>query len=252
MRPSSLAALRPQLVALPLLMPVSKAQCAARRARAAISAVALFTIAAQAQAQQFEGAISMRMGAIGGAGAPQDVEFLTRGARGVRVNAAGPMGAMAMISLPAEQKIYVLIDAQNVYMELPPGTDVATLTDTVAPKITRTGKRETIAGYPCEHVTIATKRDTTDVCMARGLGPFLHILSGMRIGGARPPAWQRSLAADGGFPLKVVGADGKVALEVTKIEKRKLPAALFVIPPNYTKVDMPGRRGSETSSHRSR
>ncbi len=210
----------------------------------AASVVAVLALSIPAAAQQFEGVITMQFSGLSVNGVPQDVEFLTRGTRGVRVNAAGPMGAMSMISMPAEQKVYVMIESQSVYMELPASADALPggLTDMPEPKITRTNKMETIAGYRCEHVLIQTAKDTTDVCIARGLGPFLDILNGLRLGGSRAPAWQRSLTADGGFPLKVTGADGKVALEVKKIEKRKLGSALFVIPPTYTKMDMPARR----------
>lgn len=211
--------------------------------RVAAITTALLTMASPGVAQDFEGLITMQFSGLAANGVPQDVEFFTRGSRGVRVNAAGPMGAMSMISMPAEKKIYIVIDAQSIYMELPSSLDGLPVGMTmVEPKITRTGKRETIAGTACEHLRIEIGTEVTDVCMAQGLGPFLNILNAVRLGGKGAPAWQRGLAADGGFPLKVTGADGKVALEVRKIEKRKLSSALFVIPSNYTKVDMPGRR----------
>ncbi len=211
--------------------------------RVAAITTGLLVMATSVAAQNFEGLITMQFSGLAANGVPQDVEFFTRGTRGVRVNAAGPMGAMSMISMPAENKIYIVIDAQSIYMELPSSLDgVPTGVTAVEPKITRTGKRETIAGTVCEHVRVETGTDVTDVCMAQGLGPFLNILNAVRLGGKGAPAWQRGLAADGGFPLKVTGADGKVALEVKKIEKRKLSSALFVIPSHYTKVDMPGRR----------
>ncbi len=211
--------------------------------RVAAITTALLSTATPGVAQDFEGLITMQFSGLAINGVPQDVEFFTRGTRGVRVNAAGPMGAMAMISMPAETKIYIVIDAQRIYMELPSSLDgLPAGVTAVEPKITRTGKRETIAGTACEHLKIEAGTEVADVCLAQGLGPFLNILTAVRLGGKGAPAWQRALAADGGFPLKVTGADGKVALEVKKIEKRKLNSALFVIPSNYTKVDMPLRR----------
>ena len=77
-----------------------------------------------------------------------------------------------------------------------------------------------------------------DVSTTSGIG--MGAMMGGR-GGAAQPAWQRSLAADGGFPLKVTNHDGVVQLEVTKIEQKKLADALFTVPANYSKMDMPRR-----------
>ena len=200
-----------------------------------------------ASAQAFDGVITMRMNASrpGGDG-PQEIEYMAHGGK-VRMNIKSQMGPVGIIGVPAEKKIYVLLDPQSMYMEM--STDAAA--DRVAgatanmpdPKITRTGKKETIAGHECEHVTIEARQQTTDVCMARGLGPFMNAMSAMGAmmggrGGAAQPAWQRSLAADGGFPLKVTNHDGVVQLEVTKIEQKRLADALFTVPGNYTKMDM--------------
>jgi hypothetical protein len=56
--------------------------------------------------------------------------------------------------------------------------------------------------------------------------------------GAQQPAWQRSLA-NAGFPLRVTVPGGTVALEVTKIEKKRLSNDLFTVPPSYTKMATP-------------
>ena len=196
--------------------------------------------AAALSAQQFEGTITMRVpaGARNGQPAP-DVEYLARGGK-LRVNVRSPMGSMAMIALPAEKKLYTLMEAQSAYMEQPLSLDMRGNANEPAPTITRTGKKETIAGHECEHILIAGPQGgSTDVCMARGLGPFF-----MASLGAAMPAWQRALTADGGFPLKVTRADGTTQLEVTKIERKKLNDAMFTVPDNYQKMDMPtGRRG---------
>ena len=206
--------------------------------------------AAVASAQAFDGVITLRMNASRpGSDGLQEIEYMAHGGK-VRMNIKSQMGPVGIIGVPAEKKIYVLLDPQSMYMEM--STDAAA--DRVAgatanmsdPKITRTGKKETIAGHECEHVTIEARQQTTDVCMARGLGPFMNAMSAMGAmmggrGGAAQPAWQRSLAADGGFPLKVTNQDGVVQLEVTKIEQKKLADALFTVPANYSKMDMPRR-----------
>ena len=106
-------------------------------------------------------------------------------------------------------------------------------------KLTRTGKKETIAGYECEHVTVTSARETADICLAKGLGSYVNPMSAVRSG--NEPAWQKQLA-DEGFPLKVTDATGKVAMEVTRIEKKRLDNTLFSVPEHYTRMQMPQRR----------
>ena len=207
-------------------------------------ATALLCVASVGAAQNFEGIITIRVPARGQNSEPQLIELLSRGARGVRVNVGGQMGAVSMLSIPSEKKVYVLMDAQSMYMEMANPDVAATATDGATPKITRTGTKETIAGYVCEHVLIETPKETNDVCMAKGLGGFVNFVGGMGMARTVAPAWQKTLAADGAFPLKVANGVGLVSLEVTKIEKKKLSDALFTIPSNYTKMAGPGRRPS--------
>lgn len=195
-----------------------------------------------ALAQPFEGAVTMRMTAKGANGPQQqDIEYLVRNGK-VRVSMGGPGGAMALISAPQEQKVYVLMAAQNTYMEMPiteAAASVAAKTPTDA-KITRTGRMETVAGYACEHVLVASASQTVDICLAKGLGGYVNPLASMQR--SSEPAWQKMLTADGGFPLKVTMPDGSVPIEVVKVEKKKLAIDLFSVPLNYTKMEMPRRR----------
>ena len=193
-------------------------------------------------AQPFEGAVTMRMSAKGANGPQsQEMEYLVRGGK-VRVSMGGPAGAMSLLSVPQEQKVYVLMAAQNAYMEMPiseASSSVAAKTPADA-KITRTGRMETVAGYACEHVTVASAAQTVDICLAKGLGGYVNPLASMQRGSE--PAWQRLLTADGGFPLKVTMQDGSIPIEVVKIEKKRLAADLFSVPLSYTKMAMPPRR----------
>ena len=193
-------------------------------------------------AQPFEGAVTMRMSAKGANGPQsQEMEYLVRGGK-VRVSMGGPAGVMSLLSVPQEQKVYVLMAAQNAYMEMPiseASSSVAAKTPADA-KITRTGRMETVAGYACEHVTVASAAQTVDICLAKGLGGYVNPLASMQRGSE--PAWQRLLTADGGFPLKVTMQDGSIPIEVVKIEKKRLAADLFSVPLSYTKMAMPPRR----------
>lgn len=189
-------------------------------------------------AQSFEGVITVRTAISMPNGQPSpEIEYMTRAGK-LRINVRSPMGSMGIIAAPAEQKMYLLMDAQSMYAEQPLDLSGAGNSATTAPKITRTGRKETIAGYECEHLLVAGDPGDTDICVTKGLGPYVTPSIGARL-----PAWQRALASEGAFPLKVTNPAGVVQLEVTKIEKRKLSPAQFEVPDNYSKVAMPaGRR----------
>jgi hypothetical protein len=207
------------------------------------SLVSLLAIAAfplTLGAQSFEGAITIRMAARGGA-PPQEMEYLARNGN-VRVTIAAPTGAISILGLAAESKTYVLMEAQRMYMEVPP-PDSAAVAKVGEVKITKTGRIETIAGLSCEHIVVeapgTASPQKADVCMTKGLGPFVNPMA--NVAGGRMTEWQKQLAQDGGFPLKVTLGDGTVPLEVTKIEKKRVSDTLFRIPADFTKMDMPRR-----------
>ncbi len=206
--------------------------------------VAMFAVVSPrvVAAQPFEGSITMRMSVKGANGAQQqELEYLVRNGK-VRVSMGGPAGAMSLLSVPQEQKVYVLMAAQNAYMEMPIAAAAASVAarSPADAQIKRTGRMETVAGYSCEHVTVISAAQTVDLCLAKGLGGYVNPLAAMQR--SSEPAWQRMLTADGGFPLKVTMPDGSVPLEVVKIEKKRLANDLFSVPLHFTKMETPRRR----------
>jgi hypothetical protein len=214
----------------------------------AVALAATTTLASRAEAQApFEGVVTMRLnaGTAPGAGAaarPQELEYLIRNGK-ARVNLAGPGGGMAMIMVPAEKKMYMLMAAQHAYLEVPVSEVVsaAAAADAVAPKIAKTGRKERIAGYECETYTLTATTGSaagqqTEICIAQGLGSYANPAS--MVPGAPQTVWQRALA-NAGFPLRVTTPGGQVALEVTKIEKQRLSNDLFTVPPTFTKMATP-------------
>lgn len=215
-------------------------------------ALGAFTVGASAlflpvalHAQGFEGAITMRMAQPRNGPALPELEFLSRGGN-VRVNVMSPAGSLVILGLGSEKKTYMLIESQRSYTEISAADVVeSSVPENVTLKMTKTGKKETIAGYECEHVLMASTSNAQvtgpamDVCTTRALGAYVNPLSSMA--GGRANGWQRQLTADGGFPLKVTRADGTVELEVTKIEKRRISDSQFRIPADFNKVDMPRR-----------
>jgi len=197
---------------------------------------------AVARAQGFEGAITMRLNSGGrGAVRADTVEFLSRGGN-VRASLNSPAGRVSILGLAAEEKTFVVIESQRAYIEVS-AEAAGQAAAAVASNVTRTGRREQIAGYECEHVLVvaagAATTQATDVCLSSALGRWVNPLASL--GGGRLSPWQRELLKDGGFPLKVVTADGTVALEVLRVEKRRVSDAQFRIPADFTKMDMPRR-----------
>jgi hypothetical protein len=198
-----------------------------------------------ASAQTFEGAITVRMAGRGGQPGT-DIEYLNRNGN-VRVSLASPAGPVAILRLATEAKTYMVIESQKAYMEVPTADAVSAVAanadKTKDAKITRSGRRETIAGYECEHVIVEVPGDgdtqKTDVCITQALGRYVNPMAAFS--GAAMAPWQRQLASEGGFPLKVIGHDGTVVAEVTRIEKKRVSDTQFRIPADFNKMAMPKR-----------
>jgi len=124
------------------------------------------------------------------------------------------------------------------------------------PKVTSTGKTETIAGLPCEHWLIG---DKTDVCMAKGLGYFGGGGSGGILDKLKNLALRDKIKAQldanpefskfvegGAFPLKMANIENgqpKTIMEVTGVERKSLDDSLFTVPADYKKTEIPGTLG---------
>ncbi|HEX2491158.1 MAG TPA: DUF4412 domain-containing protein [Blastocatellia bacterium] len=124
------------------------------------------------------------------------------------------------------------------------------------PKVTSTGKTETIAGFTCEHWLIG---DKTDVCMAKGLGYFGGGGSGGILDKLKNLALREKIKAQldtnpefakfvegGAFPLKMAqieNGQSKTIMEVTGIERKSLDDSLFTVPADYRKTEIPGMPG---------
>jgi hypothetical protein len=207
---------------------------------AMFAATAPRTLSAQAS---FEGVITMHLNAQG---MDQDIAYASKGDN-VRLDMSMGGGMQVFMIYNASKKMMdVILPAQMMYMER--AMDNVAVPGTAggkAPEITWTGKKETIAGYECEHVTMTDASGTpSDACVAKGLGAFVSMaggggmMGGGRRGGGQGSGWQNQLPA-GAFPLKVT-TGGNVVMEVTNIEKKSLDAALFTVPDGYQKMTMPG------------
>lgn len=128
------------------------------------------------------------------------------------------------LTLAADRKEYLVSEAPDPDVEPQPW-----------PRIVPTGRKETIAGHPCEHFLVGEGDYAMDYCVARGLG---HDGVGMPDGAAAPGAWEEHVKRhpDGFFALSAaLGSDAtKPVMVATRIERTELADALFVPPPDYT------------------
>jgi hypothetical protein len=208
--------------------------------RALLAAIPLLLAAPAAGAQSpFEGVITMRMRSER-APEPMTIRYLVREGR-FRSEMSMAGMEMAAIVDPVKREVYSVMPAQRMYMVMPLPDDAAAGGRT--PEVTKTGRRETIAGHACEHFLVKTEQQTMDVCLATDL-PAMMMGGGMGRGGrgASADAWVRALGRQPGFPLKVtVQGANEAMLEVTGIEPKKLDAALFSPPSDFQRMQMPGR-----------
>ena len=108
-----------------------------------------------------------------------------------------------------------------------------------APKITKTGRKDKLAGRDCEDWEIAAERGKAVICVADDGVPWLKLPA---LGVPSEHAWIGELLDGRHFPLRMVALekDGQESgrLEVTKFERKALAAQLFEIPAGYRTVDL--------------
>jgi Domain of unknown function (DUF4412) len=102
------------------------------------------------------------------------------------------------------------------------------------PKVTKTGKTDKVAGYECELWDITDETSKATLCIAEeGISWF----SIPMVGAPAEYAWMAELMDGKHFPLRAVAFDkagvetGRI--EVTKIEKKTEPDAMFEVPAGY-------------------
>ncbi|HMJ54341.1 MAG TPA: DUF4412 domain-containing protein [Polyangiaceae bacterium] len=108
------------------------------------------------------------------------------------------------------------------------------------PKVTKTGRKDTVAGYSCEIWDIVPETgEKLSACVANeGASWFRLPLTGI----PTEHAWALELLDGKHFPLRGIAYDKagaeKARFEVTKIDKKTLAATLFDIPQGYKVVDL--------------
>jgi hypothetical protein len=160
-----------------------------------------------------------------------------------------------IVTLVPSRKMYMTMDVKAAAEDMKQMKKSHGQEDPEFPKLTPTGKQETIAGYTCEHWLMGDNQDI-DMCVAKGLGYFgmggqsggglaslknLAFSPKMLAAAASHPEWVKFLNG-GAFPLKLSAMkDGRVTMtmEATRVEKKPLDDSLFVIPTDYKEFSMP-------------
>jgi hypothetical protein len=230
--------------------------------------------AERAAAQGFEGTVTMTITSTTAASQSNDItmKMATRGDRSVTTIT---MGSSAGIMAGMEVRTIIDRNANTVttLTPLPPGMPMpSSMTggvnakgfkmvtpfsgmgvtggraSDVKPEIRSLGTSETIVGLSCEDFEITMAGSTPyRACITRALGTFTYPMSGRGMTGGRgggassSPEWARAFGDKPAFPLKVWHTDGKVALQVTAIDKSPVAESAFEIPEGF--VTMPGRGG---------
>lgn len=232
------------------------------------SAASSSSLSSSAGSGAFEGAITARM--FGG-DRPIEIKYAIKGTR-TRVETqlsqgSAQTGVMLMDLSSGEQTM--LMPQTKTYMTMnwaemagKMAKEAGKETSDDAFKVTSTGKTETVAGLTCQHWLIGDEQNM-DVCMAKGLGYFggggqsggiFDKLKGLALGDkmkaqlAANPEFAKFVEG-GAFPLKIAQIENgqpKTIMEVTSVERKSLDNALFTVPPDYKKMEIPGLPGIPT------
>jgi hypothetical protein len=215
-----------------------------------------------AQSGAFEGVVVYKMG---GSGETTEMTQMYKGTRSrTEINSKGQAAVMimdlttgAMTTLMPAQKMYMVMDFLKMGEALKglssskdgQGRGAAGAPGQ-APSIKATGRTEVVAGHTCEWYVMDEKGEA-EMCAAKGLGFFTFGQSPMSRGSSSMGALAAlganadyvKLFKDGFFPLKMMQTTrgkNQVVMEATRVEQKKLDASLFVPPPDYTEMKMPG------------
>jgi Domain of unknown function (DUF4412) len=181
---------------------------------------------------------------------------------GLAKSGAGPLGANAkgygMLD-SAAKKVYVVLDSskQVIVIDLnkvgeqvkgftppAPRPEHGNATPKEAPpKVTKTGKYDTVAGYKCENWDVTSDHREGTVCVVQEGFSWLSLPMAALNGVPTEHLWMADLLDGKHFPLRFVGygPDGVKEtrrIEVTKVDKKTLPASDFTYPPTYAVIDL--------------
>jgi hypothetical protein len=170
------------------------------------------------------------------------------GAAKGRRDAAPSRVTTTMLARKAEpDKLYMLNDENKTYSV----TDLKKVREEARdlPKETYTVQRlgaDQVAGLACQKALVSsTKGNEYEVCVSKDLDVSGDWLAAMNRGQRDAGSWIQALRDNGleGYPVRWAmrrkGApQPTMVMELTRIEKKSLPASLFEVPAGYKQTDM--------------
>jgi hypothetical protein len=257
----SLTQPRPAVLALAILLTAAFGAACGSGAPKSASSSSSSSSPSSATGAPFEGEITSTMFM----GSGQQVQYSIKGSRTrieTRLPQGGPQtgaGQASVLLMDYTSTSQTLLFPQTkTYMPMNLGATMEKMGKEAGndatndfPKMTSTGKTETVAGITCQHWLIGDKMDT---CLAQGMGYFSGgsggILDKLKNFALRDK-FKAQLDANpefakfvegGAFPLKMTlteNGQSKLVMEVTKIERKSLDDSLFTVPADYKKMELP-------------
>ncbi len=174
-------------------------------------------------------------------------------------NAPGPTGVpmkgygvldgtqqKAFVVTDTPEKMAIVFDLNRTGEQLKglsadrPSAQGAKATPKPPPKVTKTGRKDKVAGYTCEDWEIASEDGSKVALCVAGRG-FSWLKIPM-LGAPAEYAWMGELLDGSHVPLRAImfEKDGREGgrVEVTKIEKKTVPPNAFEIPPGYPQMTL--------------
>lgn len=225
--------------------------------------------AAAVPAGSFEGEIDISVEMKSAAKVPSVMHMAIKGPK-VRFDAPAEAmgGAMAggstgltaskayQIIATDEGKMRTVVDAQKMVMEmdiskfaeqmkgLTGAAPSAAPANEPPPKVSKTGKTDTIVGHSCEEwEVISPKSEKMTLCVGKGGGwPSIPAVL------MAESQWAQNVIEKDSFPLRIVlnGSDGaeKMRMQVTRMDKKPIDDAVFAIPAGYRVMNMADMMGA--------
>ncbi len=160
-------------------------------------------------------------------------------------------GSMATIINLETQEMTMLMEKEKMYMvhKLPTVSPQQSNKKGDALEFKPTGRKEKIAGIEAEEYVGISDKKYTEIWVTKELGKFMAGQGkGGPMGGSKGSApasgWQAFAEQENCFPLRTIqrakeGGPEEMHMEVTLVDKSKLPDSLFQPPADYEKFEMP-------------
>ncbi len=167
-----------------------------------------------------------------------------------RATGGAPIRWVTFGKLSDPDKVYMLNDKMKTYTVLDTSKmrEMAKSMETKHPKysVKKLGM-DTVAGLPCENylITEEGKKDTFEACMSKEFmaGDWMRAVARGRRGEHDFLARLREVGLEG-YPVRFVTKEaeggGGMTMEVTRVERRPVPASMFEVPPGYKETSMMG------------